>query len=422
MTGVISANEPSDRGPPDTGTVRAAFVDVVRTIDTPIGDPVAAEMVTDIDIGDGILSVHLDLSTVDSDIANRVCDQITGVGLAFDGVQHVRLESAAQGRTGGEVTPGGADSIVAVCGAKGGVGKSTLTVALARSLTETGVDVGIFDADVETPDVSAFLGIEEPVTATPTGNPKPVRAEDIEVVGVDRVAGDRPTAWRGAMVHDVVADLLGNAAWSDRDVLLLDLPSGLGDVASTIFQRVPLDGALLVTTGTEASHRHTERTASLLEAHGVATAAIVENEVSDTGQESLAPSAVHRLVDLCNDDPAHVTVPFDPGFRQPKAIGTGVIGRDAEVALKSLADILSAFLAEADQDLLDDAVDLSGLPKRFRERQAILEFASAPDGPRPLVSANADKGELVDLLADEFNREIPAIELDDGRQLVRPGV
>ncbi|TKX83470.1 chromosome partitioning protein ParA, partial [Halorubrum sp. SS5] len=177
-----------------------------------------------------------------------VGEQVRGAGLAIDGVDHVRIESPERSRVEGELSPEGVEHVLAVAGAKGGAGKSTVTIALARALRDAGLDVGVFNADFQAPDLTEYLGASDPVVSTPTGRPSPAYADGMRIVSIDLVSGDRPTAWRGAMTHDALADLLGEAVWGDLDVLLVDLPPGVGDVAHTVFSRVPVDGAVVVTT------------------------------------------------------------------------------------------------------------------------------------------------------------------------------
>lgn len=404
---------------PDDRRIRTAFVDAARGIDTPHGDPVAAEVLVDVGVADGMVEATVDLSGLADGVANRVGEQLRGSGLAIDGVEHVRIESANRRRTGESLGPDGVDAILAVGGAKGGVGKSTVTVTLARALEEAGLDVGIFDADVQAPDVSEILGIDEPIAATATGSPAPATVDGIQVVSIDLVTGDRPIAWRGAMVHDVLADLLGSAAWDDRDVLLVDLPPGLGDVADAVFTRVPVDGAFLVTTPASTSVRNVKRTAGLLEAHGVPTVAVAENMVDAvTGPDQSGEHAVADLLDASSGAPRHVRVPFDRALQRPAATDADPCEETGE-AIDALASAATEHLATAVATIPEPAVDLSGLPSRLREQQAVLEVGATPDDPPPLVVDGND--DVPAILSAEFGADLSVSALGDDRRLVRVG-
>jgi ATP-binding protein involved in chromosome partitioning len=402
---------------PDDDRIRARLVSEVRRIETPHGDLVAAEVLTDVGIDDGVVTTMVDLSGLDDGTADRVSDQLLGAALAIEGVEHCRIETARRERAESGLAPNGAEAIVAIAGAKGGVGRSTLTVALARRLREADLDVGIFDADFEAPAVSELLDVEGPVTTTATGNPAPAYTDGLQVVSFDLVAGDRPVAWRGAMAHDVLVDLLGDAVWNGRDVLLVDLPPGVGEVAETLFSRVPLDGAVLVTTPADVSLRSVERTAGLADAYDVPVAAVVENMAGEDGIRA-GERAVEDLLESVPGEPPRVRLPFDPALQRPAAVGRSDLLPEAEAGLDDLADAVRAHLARIAEDVPGDAVDLSGLPERARERQAVLEFGAAPDGPRPLVVGDDD---LPTLLEREFDADLSVIDLERGRRLVRSG-
>jgi ATP-binding protein involved in chromosome partitioning len=344
--------------------------------------------------------------------------------LAIDGVDHVRIESPERSRVEGELSPEGVDHVLAVAGAKGGAGKSTVTIALARALREAGLDVGVFDADFQAPDLTEYLGASDPVVSTPTGRPSPAYADGMRIVSIDLVSGDRPTAWRGAMTHDALADLLGEAVWGDLDVLLVDLPPGVGDVAHTVFSRVPVDGAVVVTTPSDVSVRNVTRSVGLLDAREVPVAAVVANKsrrgdaADGSGAEGGSPGDRDPadLVAEANGDPPLVSLPFDAALRDPAGFAFDALGDATAAGLDDLRDAVTAFLESAGPDVPDDAVDISGLPDRLREQQALIEAGAAPDGPRPLL---VDRGDdrVGEALGDEFAVDVRPV--DDDRAVVR---
>ncbi|MCH7659078.1 MAG: P-loop NTPase [Euryarchaeota archaeon] len=400
----------------DEDRIRTRLVSEVRGIETPHGDLVASEVLTDLGVGDGIVTATVDCSGLASDTADRVGDQLLGRALAIEGVKHCRIQSVRREQAEDGLAPNGAETVIAVGGAKGGTGKSTLTVVLARLLQRAGLDVGIFDADFEAPAISELLGIDDMVTTTATGTPAPALKSGFQVVSLDLVSGDRPMAWRGAMAHDVLADLLSNAAWSDRDVLLVDLPPGVGEVTETVFSRVPVDGAVLVSTPSDVSVRNTTRTAGLADAHDIPVAAIVENMVS--GGIRAGERTFEELLETAPGTPEKTKIPFDPAIQRPAAVEFAALDTETECCFNGLAEAVQIHLARVIEDLPTGTVDLSGLPERVRERQAVLEYGAAPDGPRPLVVADDD---LPELLESEFDRDFEVTNLESGRRLVKPG-
>lgn len=417
---------PAGRDLPDAERIRDRMVREIRSIDTPRGDPVSAEVLADLTVEDGVVTATLDAGGLDPAVATAVGEQVRGAGLAIDGVDHVRIESPERSRVEGELSPGGVDHVVAVAGAKGGAGKSTATIALARSLREAGLDVGVFDADFQAPDLTEYLGASDPVVSTPTGRPSPAYADGMRIVSIDLVSGDRPTAWRGAMTHDALADLLGEAVWGDLDVLLVDLPPGVGDVAHTVFSRVPVDGAVVVSTPSDVSVRNVTRTIGLLDAREVPVAAVVANKVreddavggvgSDDADEAPGDRDPTDLVGEANREPPLVSLPVDPELRDPADFEFDDLADATATGLSDLRDAVTAFLADAGPDVPEDAVDISGLPDRLREQQALIEAGATPDGPRPLL---VDRGDdrVTEALADDFAVDVEPV--GDDRTVVQ---
>jgi len=283
--------------------------------------------------------------------------------------------------------------------------------------------VGVFDADFQAPDLTEYLGASDPVVSTPTGRPSPAYANGMRIVSIDLVSGDRPTAWRGAMTHDALADLLGEAVWGDLDILLVDLPPGVGDVAHTVFSRVPIDGAVVVTTPSDVSVRNVTRSIGLLDAREVPVAAVVANKVREgdaIGGGEAGDAAGDRdptdLVAEANGDPPLASLPLDDALRDPVGFAFDALGDAAAAGLDDLRAAVTAYLDRVGPEVPADAVDISGLPDRLREQQALIEAGSAPDGPRPLVVDRGD-GLVREALDGEF--ETGTESLDDERELVR---
>ncbi|MEO1404943.1 MAG: Mrp/NBP35 family ATP-binding protein [Pseudomonadota bacterium] len=144
--------------------------------------------------------------------------------------------------------------IIAVASAKGGVGKSTVAVNLAAALAKLGYSVGVLDADVYGPSVPTMLGVED---ADPKmrddGKLDPIAAHGFKSLSIGYLTeADAPMIWRGPMVMSAMTQMLNDAAWGSEeaplDLLIIDTPPGTGDAALTLAQRVPLDGAVIVTT------------------------------------------------------------------------------------------------------------------------------------------------------------------------------
>ena len=142
----------------------------------------------------------------------------------------------------------GINAVVAVASGKGGVGKSTVTVNLAIALHRLGLKVGILDADIYGPSMPRMLGI--------TGQPRSdgdkletMQGHGIACMSIGfLVDPDQPTIWRGPMVMGALEQLFGDVKWGELDLLLVDMPPGTGDAQLTMAQKVPLKGAIIVST------------------------------------------------------------------------------------------------------------------------------------------------------------------------------
>lgn len=142
-------------------------------------------------------------------------------------------------------------SVVAVMSGKGGVGKSTVTSLLARSLREMGLVVGVLDADVTGPSIPRLLGaVDVRLGQGAAGIEPAVNAQGIKIMSLNYMleSEDAPVIWRGPMISGVITQFWTDVFWGELDVLLVDLPPGTGDAALTVMQSLPLSGAVMVST------------------------------------------------------------------------------------------------------------------------------------------------------------------------------
>lgn len=144
----------------------------------------------------------------------------------------------------------GIKNIIAIASGKGGVGKSTVTANLALALASLGARVGILDADIYGPSQPTLLGVagERPETLD-NKKMKPVMAQGIQTMSIAYLVDpDAAMIWRGPMVSGALQQMLNDTAWDNIDYLFVDLPPGTGDIQLTLAQKIPVTGALVVTT------------------------------------------------------------------------------------------------------------------------------------------------------------------------------
>ncbi len=140
-------------------------------------------------------------------------------------------------------------NIIAVASGKGGVGKSTVAVNLALGLQAEGAKVGILDADIYGPSQPLMLGSKDRPTSPDGKIMNPIIAHGLQAMSIGFLLDDdQPMIWRGPMVTQALSQLLGETRWNDLDYLVVDLPPGTGDIQLSLSQRIPVSGAVIVTT------------------------------------------------------------------------------------------------------------------------------------------------------------------------------
>ncbi len=176
----------------------------------------------------------------------------------------------------------GISRILAVSSAKGGVGKSTLSVNLAASFARQGLRVGLLDADIYGPSIPIMLGTEN---ASPTSNAdgklEPVAAHGIQSLSIGYLADtDAPMIWRGPIVQSAITQMLKDTAWGAAtdplDLLIIDMPPGTGEAQLTLAQKVPVTAALLVTTPQDVALADVRRGAAMFTRTNVPVLGVVE--------------------------------------------------------------------------------------------------------------------------------------------------
>ena len=169
-------------------------------------------------------------------------------------------------------------NIVAVASGKGGVGKSTTAVNLALALAAEGARVGILDADIYGPSQPMMMGIEGRPESADGKSMEPMENYGVQVMSIGfLVEQDNPMIWRGPMATQALEQLLRQTNWADLDYLVVDMPPGTGDIQLTLSQRVPLTGAVIVTTPQDIALLDAKKGIKMFEKVGVPILGIVEN-------------------------------------------------------------------------------------------------------------------------------------------------
>jgi ATP-binding protein involved in chromosome partitioning len=169
-------------------------------------------------------------------------------------------------------------NIVAVASGKGGVGKSTTAVNLALALAAEGAAVGILDADIYGPSQPMMMGIAGRPESEDGKTMEPLENYGVQVMSIGfLVDADNPMIWRGPMATQALEQLLRQTNWRELDYLIVDMPPGTGDIQLTLSQRVPLTGAVIVTTPQDIALLDARRGVKMFEKVGVPILGVVEN-------------------------------------------------------------------------------------------------------------------------------------------------
>jgi ATP-binding protein involved in chromosome partitioning len=169
-------------------------------------------------------------------------------------------------------------NIIAVASGKGGVGKSTVAVNLALALSAEGASVGILDADIYGPSQPRMLGISGKPESKDGNSLEPMHSYHLQAMSIGFLIDEEtPMIWRGPMVTQALEQLLNDTNWSDLDYLIIDLPPGTGDTQLTLAQKVPVAGAVIVTTPQDIALLDARKGFKMFEKVEVPVLGIVEN-------------------------------------------------------------------------------------------------------------------------------------------------
>ncbi len=245
-------------------------------------DVVSAHEVKSIDIEGSHVSVHLQLGYPAKGFAEAFAKQIKDVLEALDGVEQAdvtvewKIVSHAVQKNLSPLP--NVKNIIAVASGKGGVGKSTTSVNLALALAAEGAKVGILDADIYGPSQPRMLGISGQPQSEDGNSLEPMENFGIQAMSIGfLIEEDTPMIWRGPMVTQALEQLLSDTKWKDLDYLIIDMPPGTGDTQLTLSQKIPVSGAVIVTTPQDIALLDARKGLKMFEKVEVAVLGIIEN-------------------------------------------------------------------------------------------------------------------------------------------------
>ena len=266
--------------PVNESEVRAALQSVV---DPNTGkDFVSTKQLHNLRVEDGDVAFDVDLGYPAKSQIAALRKDLIAAARSVPGVQNVSANLATKivahaVQRGVQLLPK-VKNIVAVASGKGGVGKSTTTVNLALALAAEGARVGILDADIYGPSLPTMMGIAGRPESADGTTMEAMENYGVQVMSIGfMVDADNPMIWRGPMATQALEQLLRQTNWAELDYLLVDMPPGTGDIQLTLSQRVPLTGAVIVTTPQDIALMDAKRGLKMFEKVGVPILGIVEN-------------------------------------------------------------------------------------------------------------------------------------------------
>jgi len=169
--------------------------------------------------------------------------------------------------------------VIAIMSGKGGVGKSSVTSMLAVSLRRQGYKVGILDADITGPSIPKIFGVNAKAVVNSTGVVAPVTKQGIKIMSLNLMLDneDDPVIWRGSIITQLVNQFWTDVVWGELDYLLLDLPPGTGDVPITVFQSLPVDGIVVVTSPQQLANMVVRKAIKMAKKYDATIYGLIEN-------------------------------------------------------------------------------------------------------------------------------------------------
>ena len=236
--------------------------------------------------------------------------------------------------------------VIAVVSGKGGVGKSLVTASLASAMAKRGNKVGVMDADITGPSIPHAFGIHQKAEGSELGILPALSMGGVEVMSLNLLTADEtdPVVWRGPVIGGVVQQFWGDVLWDDVDYMFVDMPPGTGDVALNVFQTLPVDGIIIVTSPQELVSMVVEKAVKMARMMNIPIVGLVENmsylACPDCGKkiyifgEGRTDEAAARY-----DLPVLAKMPIDPALAQ--LVDNGAIEAFEGDWLSAVADKIS---------------------------------------------------------------------------------
>lgn len=286
------------------------------------------------------VSLAIELGYPADSVKDDIQQKIITALQAVPGIGRINVSVSSKivphGVQGGVKLIPGIKNIIAVASGKGGVGKSATAVNLALALAAEGAKVGILDADIYGPSQPQMLGITQQPESLDGKSMEPVIAHGIQAMSIGLLIDmETPMVWRGPMVTQALQQLLNDTNWKDIDYLIVDLPPGTGDIQLTLAQKIPVTGAVIVTTPQDIALLDARKGLKMFEKVGIPIFGIIENMSTHTCSHCGHTEPIFGAgggEKMCKDYGVDFlgALPLDIKIREQTDIGTPSVVADPE--------------------------------------------------------------------------------------------
>ena len=321
------------------------FESLKKVIDPEIGLPITElNMVKDIEINGEEVKVTIALTIAECPMADTLQNDVTQVLMKEKDVSSVKVEltsmtkeqldalkeslknRAANNAPPGKTPPGiekldkkGIRNIIAIVSGKGGVGKSFVTSMIATELKKQGYEVGVLDADITGPSIAKIFGMTKRPVMGENGIIPSTTKSGIKVISVNLLIDDarKATIWRGPIISNVIRQLYAEVDWGELHYLIIDLPPGTSDAPLTVYQSIPLDGIVAVTTPQDLALMIVSKSTDMAKTMNVEILGVIENmsyfkcEHCEEKLQIFGKSGVERAASILRA-PVLGQIPIDP--------------------------------------------------------------------------------------------------------------
>ncbi len=289
----------------------------------------------------GLLTADLPQS-----IQEAIAGEARRVALEVLGVEEVQIQIGKPVPSKKIATPApvpepvpGIQHVVAVASGKGGVGKSTVSVNLAVMLAQMGFRVGLLDADIHGPNVPRMLGVHR-LPPAENGKLLPAISHNVKVMSLGFAGDDVAAIWRGPMIDKAILQFLRDVIWGELDILIVDLPPGTGDAQLSLVQRIPVSGAIIVSTPQPVALDDAKKGLTMFQKLNVPVLGLVENmsyfrcpECDSVhyifGHAGARDLAAELGLPLLTEIPLEIGIRADSDAGHPAVLDSGIASRGA---------------------------------------------------------------------------------------------